>query len=216
MGYYKDLRVAIGREGDLGNPKSEDYKLVMEAKKPLLDLLFYQREEDWTGEGKIEINHYIDEQTLSRIGFRGTPELVEKVYHQIKKYKSRLFYDKKYRAKFYKEGYLSCMTFGFRTALYEKCNILWFMEDDFTYEAYVYAFGDSWKNPWEWLSMKYGFYRKYLVEYSKRTGEGFYEKTLHNPEKLIKDLETIPESYELEETKDAIRKCILEASKYVK
>ena len=36
------------------------------------------------------------------------------------------------------------------------------------------------------------------------------------PEKLLKDLKDVPKSYGLEETKDAIRNCLIEASKYIK
>jgi len=214
MGYYKDLRSALNSTR-MGDKNSKEYKLVMEARKPLMDILFYHQDEPSYYFGRTE---FIDSKLLSNIGNWGTSELVEKVYNQIVKYKPDTFKGISTRPSnpHIKDAYKSKSTMNFRESLYRKCGILCFIDDDFTYEAYVYHFGDSWGNPWGWLTMKYEFYRLYLIEYSKRTGEGFYEKTLHNPERLLKDLEDVPESYGLERTKDAIRKCILEASKYVK
>ena len=212
MGYYKDLRNALNST-KMGDKTSKEYKLVMEAKKPLLDILFYEGEESVIS-GRTS---YINSKLLSNIGNWGTPELIKKVYDQIIQYKKDVFKGISIKPNTgLRDAYKSKCTMSFRESLYRKCGILCFIDDDFTYEAYVYHFGDSWGNPWGWLTMKYEFYRLYLIEYSKRTGEGFYEKTLHNPERLLKDLEDVPESYGLERTKDAIRKCILEASKYVK
>lgn len=40
MGYYKDLRDALNST-KMQDKNSKEYKLIMEAKKPLLDILFY-------------------------------------------------------------------------------------------------------------------------------------------------------------------------------
>lgn len=214
MGYYKDLRSALNSTR-MGDKTSKEYKLVMEARKPLMDILFYHSDEP---SHYFERTEFIDSNSLDEIGFWGTPELVEKVYRQILRYRSDIFKGISTRPSNpnMRDAYKSKCTMCFREALYRKCSILHFLEDDFTYEAYTYHFGDHWGTPWNWLVMKYEFYRKYLVEYSKRTGKGFYEEHLHNPERLLKDLEAVPASYGLEETKDAIRSCIIEASKYIK
>lgn len=39
MGYYKDLRSALNST-KMGDKTSKEYKLVMEARKPLMDILF--------------------------------------------------------------------------------------------------------------------------------------------------------------------------------
>lgn len=101
---------------------------------------------------------------------------------------------------------------SFRASLYQKCNIFCLIEDDFTYEAYTYHFNDVWGTSWDWSVMKYKFYREYLIEYSKKTGEGFYEKYLHTPERLLEDLENV---HRLDEEKDSIKDSIIEASKYI-
>lgn len=219
MGYYKDLRRALER-GDLGNPESESYKLVMGAKKPLLDIIFYQKEEDDCRTNTMETHYYINEKYLNHIGFWGTPELVEKVYHQIKKYKSRIFDDKEYCNKFYSEGYLSRTTADFRASLYKKCGILWFIDDDFCYSAYTWHFSDIWGTPWNWWKFKFIFYRKYIVEYAKTTGEGFYETYLHKPRALVKELDNYKvDAYELrdlsKEEIEEIKNIIREAAKYL-
>lgn len=46
----------------------------------------------------------------------------------------------------------------------------------------------------------------------KKTGEGFYEKYLHTPERLLEDLENV---HRLDEEKDSIKDSIIEASKYI-
>lgn len=214
MGYYKDLRSVLNSTR-MGDKTSKEYKLVIEARKPLMDILFYHQDEP---SHHFERTEFIDSKLLSNIGNWGTPELVEKVYRQILRYRSGIFKGISMMPSnpSMRDAYKSKCTMSFRESLYRKCGILHFIEDDFTYEAYTYHFDDVWGTPWNWLVMKYEFYRKYLVEYSKRTGEGFYEKTLHNPTKLLEKLEDVPESYGLEETKDAIRDCIIEASKYIK
>lgn len=200
MGYYKDLRSALNST-KMGDKNSKEYDLIMGAKKPLLDILFYHRDESE--------REYIDSKLLSNIGFWGRPELIEKVYYQITKYKKDIFDG-------VSDGYKSKSTITFRSSLYEKCNIFCLIEDDFTYEAYTYNFNDTWGTPWDWTVMKHKFYREYLIEYSKKTGEGFYEKYLHTPEKLIEDLEKVPASYGLDKrVKDDIRASIIEASKYI-
>ena len=40
MGYYKDLRDALNST-KMQDKNSKEYKLIMEAKKPLLDILNY-------------------------------------------------------------------------------------------------------------------------------------------------------------------------------
>ena len=214
MGYYKDLRNALNSTR-MGDKTSKEYKLVMEARKPLMDILFYHQDEP---SHHFERTEFIDSKLLSNKGNWGTPELVKKVYNQIIRYRSDIFKGISMMPSnpSMRDAYKSKCTMDFRKALYRKCGILHFMKDDFTYEAYVYHFDDEWGTPWNWLVMKYEFYRKYLIEYSRRTGEGFYEKDLHNPEKLLKDLKDVPKSYGLEETKDAIRNCLIEASKYIK
>ena len=202
MSYYKDLRSALNST-KMGDKNSKEYDLIMGAKKPLLDILFYHRDEE------DERTECINARLLSNIGFWGRPELIEKVYHQICKYKKGIFDGVK------TDGYTSKCTMSFRAALYEKCGIFCLIEDDFTYEAYVYCFNDTWGTPWDWTVMKHKFYREYLIKYSKKTGEGFYEKYLHTPEKLIADLENIPSSYGIDKEKDAIRASIMEASKYI-
>lgn len=214
MGYYKDLRSALNST-KMGDKTSKEYKLVMEARKPLMDILFYHQDEPSHYDERIE---FIDGKLLSNIGNWGTPGLVKKVYNQICKYRPDIFDGISVQPSNpnIRDAYKSKCTMSFRESLYRKCDILHFIDDDFIYEAYTYHFDDVWGTPWNWLVMKYAFYRKYLVEYSHRTGEGFYEKTLHNPERLLKDLDDVPKSYGLEESKDAIRNCLIEASKYKK
>ncbi len=180
----------------------------------MLDILFYHQAEPSHFDERTE---FINSKLLSNIGNWGTPELVKKVYHQILRYKSGVFKGISIQPSNpnMRDGYKSKCTMSFRESLYRKCGILHFIDDDFTYEAYTWHFNDVWGTPWNWLVMKYEFYRKYLVEYSKITGEGFYEKTLHNPERLLKDLEDVPGSYGLATSKDDIRRCLIEAQKII-
>ena len=135
MGYYKDLRDALNST-KMGDQNSKEYKLIMEAKKPLLDILFYHRDEPSHHDERTE---YINSKLLSNIGFWGRQELIEKVYNQICKY-TNIFNRVK------SDGYTSKCTISFRASLYEKCNIFCLIEDDFTYEAYSYNFNDVWEH----------------------------------------------------------------------
>ena len=202
MGYYKDLRDALNSI-KMQDKNSKEYKLIMEAKKPLLDILFYHRDEPSHYDERTE---YINSKLLSNIGFWGRPELIKKIYSQICKYRKDIFDDVK------SDGYKSKCTMSFRASLYQKCNIFCLIEDDFTYEAYTYHFNDVWGTSWDWSVMKYKLYREYLIKYSKKTGEGFYEKYLHTPERLLEDLENV---HGLDKEKDSIRASIIEASKYI-
>lgn len=175
MGYYQELRKALDST-KMGDTSSKEYKIVMEAKKPLLDILFYDSRE--TGEP------IINKKAISHIGYWGHPTLVKKVYSQIMKYTN--VFDTKCTK--YPKGYVSQMTMEFRCSLLKKCGILLFIEDDFVPSAYAYHFNDDWGTPFRYYNLTKKFYRIYLVEYSKRTGEGFYQTTLHNPKKLIEDL----------------------------
>ena len=87
MGYYKDLRSALNSTR-MGDKTSKEYKLVMEARKPLMDILFYHQDEP---SHHFERTEFINHKLLSNIGFWGTPELVKKVYDQIIKYRSDIF-----------------------------------------------------------------------------------------------------------------------------
>ena len=87
MGYYKDLRSALNST-KMGDKTSKEYKLVMEARKPLMDILFYHQDEPSHYDERIE---FIDGKLLSNIGNWGTPGLVKKVYNQICKYRPDIF-----------------------------------------------------------------------------------------------------------------------------
>lgn len=205
MGYYKDLRNALNSTR-ISDKESKEYKMVMEAKKPLLDIIEYQREEL---DGSLAT--YIDSEILDNIGRWGTPELIKKVHDQICRFRKSIYKgvstDKKNG---WKTAYKTKCTIEFRSYLYQKCGILYFIDDDFTSEGYIWTFSDSWGTPWYFERMKEKFFRKYLVEFSKKTGEGFFS---HTPEELI---ERIHDKYGFtEEEKEDIKNTIREATSYL-